>query len=424
MNNYKIIEQKLQRFIKKYYTNEILRGIILFLAIGLLYFLITVFIEHFLWLNTIGRTVLFWLFIAVQLALLVKFIGIPVARLMKLFSGINFRDASTIIGTHFPEVSDKLINVLQLHKNGGDDELTWAGINQKSEELKPIPFSLAINFKENAKYLKYLAIPVIIMAALFFTGNNEVITDSASRVADFQNEYIPPAPFDFKIVNSDLNTLQKRDFKLNVEVTGRTIPESASIHFNNQTYYLTQESPGKFSFVFNQPNENIDFYLQAVDVKSTSYQLQVDEVPVIDNLELVMDYPSYTGKKDEVLKSTGNALVPQGTRVKWRLKTTATDQVSFNTPEKQELFSKDGGDFAFAKAILKPLNYSISTSNDIVSDYEQLNFKIQVTKDEYPELTVESKADSINDAINYYRGQVCVSWEFTAYRWNGLPVLF
>ncbi|GAK98641.1 putative liver stage antigen [Nonlabens ulvanivorans] len=305
MNNFQIIEHKLKLFIKKYYTNEIIRGIILFLAIGLLYFLFTAVIEHFLWLSSTGRTILFGLFVLVQAALLFKFIGIPLARLFKLFSGIDFRDASNMIGTHFPEVSDKLINILQLHKNGGDDELTWASINQKSEELKPIPFSLAIDFKKNAAYLKYLAIPLLIIAALFFTGNNDVLTESTKRVADFNNEYIPPAPFTFKLLNEDLNTLQKRDFKLNVEVSGRTIPENASIHFNNQTYYLTQDAPGRFSFVFNNPSADTPFYLKANEVRSENFELTVDAVPSINKFELLMDYPSYTGKKDEVIKSTG-----------------------------------------------------------------------------------------------------------------------
>ena len=254
MTNFEIIEQKLKRFISKYYRNELIKGLILFLSLGLLYFLFTVVVEYFLWLNPLGRTILFSLFIITEVFLLIRFVGIPLARLFKLSKGIDFRDASNMIGTHFPEVSDKLINVLQLHKNGGDDELTWASINQKSEELKPIPFTLAIDYKKNKKYLPYLAIPVVIIAGLLFTGNNEIITDSAKRVADFNNEYIPPAPFTFKILNKDLNTLQKRDFKLSVEVSGRKIPENATIVFNDQTYFLTQEAPGKFSFIFSKGN--------------------------------------------------------------------------------------------------------------------------------------------------------------------------
>jgi hypothetical protein len=406
MTNFEIIERKLKQFISKYYRNQLIRGLILFLALGLLYFLLTVVIEHFLWLSPIGRTILFVMFVTIELFLLIRFIGIPLARLFKLFSGIDFRDASTMIGTHFPEVSDKLVNVLQLHKNGGDDELTWASINQKSEQLKPIPFTLAIDYKKNKKFLPYLAIPVVIIAALFFTGNNNILTDSAKRVADFNNEYIPPAPFTFKVLNADLNTLQKRDFKLNVEVSGRSLPENASVHFNGQTYFLTQENPGRYSFVFTKPVEPIEFYLSANEVTSKQYNLIVDDVPVIKGFELYLDYPYHTGKKDETISSTGNALVPQGTEITWKMTTQATTRVDFKTREAIEPFKKDRNGFAFAKAVLQPLKYAISTSNSNIKDYEELNFKIDITKDEYPELDLEMKKDSIDDEIMYFKGQV------------------
>jgi hypothetical protein len=406
MTNFEIIELKLQRFISKYYRNALIRGVILFVALGLLYFLLTVVIEYFLWLNPLGRTILFGLFMMMELFLLVRFVGIPLARLLKLSRGINFRDASTIIGTHFPEVSDKLINVLQLHKNGGDDELTWASINQKSEDLKPIPFSLAIDYKKNKKFLPYLAIPVAIIAGLFFTGNNELLTDSAKRVADFNNVYIPPAPFTFSVLNKKLTTLQRRDFKLNVEVSGSKIPENASINYNDQTYFLTQDGPGKFSFIFSKPLETIRFQLSANEVSSRNFILNVDDVPVIIGFELFLDYPSHTGKRDEKSVSTGNAIVPQGTHITWKINTSKTTQVDFITQKDRYMFQEVDGSFAFAKAVLQPLKYGIATSNDHIKEYETLNFKIDVVKDEYPELDIEMKKDSVDTDLMYFKGQV------------------
>ncbi|MDT8347450.1 MAG: hypothetical protein RQ756_06585, partial [Flavobacteriaceae bacterium] len=105
------IHQKLEKFISKYYTNALLKGTFLFLAIGLLYFIAIIFIEHFLWLDTSGRRILFWVFILVELGLLIKFIIIPLARLLRLRKGLAYSDASKMIGAHFPEVSDKLLNL-------------------------------------------------------------------------------------------------------------------------------------------------------------------------------------------------------------------------------------------------------------------------------------------------------------------------
>ncbi|ARN78476.1 hypothetical protein BST97_11030 [Nonlabens spongiae] len=405
MTDYQIIEHKLKKFISRYYQNELIKGVILFLALGLLYFLFTVVLEHFIWFNSTGRLILLLLFVGVQLGLLIKFIAIPLLRLNRLFSGIDFRQASSMIGNHFPEVSDKLTNILQLHAQGGDNELTWASINQKSAELKPIPFKRAIDFKKNSSYLKYLAIPVIIVAALFFTGNNDVITSSATRVADYKTEYTPPAPFTFKVMNEQLQTLEQKDLRMDVQVIGEKLPENVSIHYQGKTFYLNQEAADRYSFVFENPTENFEFYLEGNEVRSTDYQVTVGAVPVIEDFQLVLDYPAHTGKKDEVVRSTGNATIPQGTRVSWKLSARNATAVDFVEKDTVIAFDRAGDEFAFAKAVLQPTRYAISTSNDNIKDHERLSFKLDVTRDEYPEIEVAMKQDSIDTNIMYFKGQ-------------------
>ena len=78
---------------------------------------------------------------------------------------LSHAEAASIIGTHFTEVSDKLLNTLQLKDaDGGSKDLIEASIQQKVEELKPVPFQLAIDFKKNRKYLKYALIPLLVIA--------------------------------------------------------------------------------------------------------------------------------------------------------------------------------------------------------------------------------------------------------------------
>lgn len=70
MSGFKHIQEKLEQFIKKYYINELIRGGILFFATGLLYFLITLLVEYFLWLSPTGRTILFGYLSPLKLACL------------------------------------------------------------------------------------------------------------------------------------------------------------------------------------------------------------------------------------------------------------------------------------------------------------------------------------------------------------------
>ena len=71
-------------------------------------------------------------------------------------------DASRIIGKHFKEVDDKLLNIIQLKSINSENELLAASIDQKAKELRPIRFNKAVLYKHNVVYLKYLSIPLLI----------------------------------------------------------------------------------------------------------------------------------------------------------------------------------------------------------------------------------------------------------------------
>ena len=126
------IEQKLSLFYKKYYTNELIKGLILFSLFGVLYFILTLCIEYFLWLKPNYRVVLLIVFIAIELFLFIKLIIIPIFHLIKFKKGINEIESSKIIGAYFPEVQDKLLNVLQLKNEQKTTDLILAIIQQKS----------------------------------------------------------------------------------------------------------------------------------------------------------------------------------------------------------------------------------------------------------------------------------------------------
>src|SRR5690625_2477767 len=227
MSKYNNIIAKLEKFYKKFYINELLKGAILFFAIGFLYFLLTVFLEYSFWLNQKGRLILFWLFIAVEIGLFIRFILYPIFKLLKITKGISYEEAAEIIGKHFPENNDKLLNILQLKKVGEQEnsELLFDGIDQKAAELQHIPFQIAIDFKSNLPYLKYAAIPVVLFLLIWISGKSNLFSDSYTRVVNYQQVYEPPAPFSFYVLNENLKTNENEDFKLKVHTQGEIIPD-------------------------------------------------------------------------------------------------------------------------------------------------------------------------------------------------------
>lgn len=406
MSDFLIIRDKLEQFIRRFYGNELLKGSIMFVAIGLLYFIFTLLVEYILWLEPIARTVLFWTFVVVELVLLGKFIVFPLMKLFKLQKGIGHEEASKIIGNHFPEVNDKLLNVLQLAQDKTKSELLLASIDQKAIELKPIPFKLAISLKKSLKYIKFAAIPCLVFLISFLTGKTEWFRDSYKRVVHYRMVYEPPAPFQFFISNGDLNAIENKDFKLNIKTAGDVIPGNAQIHYNDQTFFLQQIAPGEFEYIFNQPQNDIKFHLSANTVNSRTYSLNVTKTPILLNFVMDLDYPPYLNKENESFKSTGSATVPEGTVVTWNAITKSTDYVSIYADDTLNFEIKGQNKFEAKKQIHSKYDYTISTGNSALKDYENLSFSVRVIKDEYPELNVEAEKDSVDNQTLYFWGQV------------------
>ena len=403
-----VIYDKLELFIKKYYTNELIKGSLFFTGLGLLYLLLTLFVEYFLWLSPSYRTVLFVLFIGVETFLFIRFIVFPVFKLFKLKKGIDYTQASSIIGTHFSEVQDKLINFLQLsqEQSSSSSELILASIEQKSNTLSPIPFGNAINFKANAKYYPLALAPIFFVILIYFSGNSALISQSLNRVVNFSSPFQPPAPFKFVLLNESLQVEQGDDFTVRLKTIGNVVPDNIVLFVNDESYFMEQNPAGEFTFKITKPSETVLFHVEANDILSPDFELNVIEVPSIADFEMYLQYPTYLNKKPESIKGTGNAVVPEGTVVTWKLKTLKTQTVSLFESSQKSFFSKSDNFFQLSKRIARNMEYQIATSNVAVANFEKLNYQIDIITDQYPNISVSKAPDSLNVNRNFVIGQV------------------
>ncbi|SHL89321.1 DUF4175 family protein [Flavobacterium xanthum] len=409
MENHQLIYQKLEAFIRKFYINELIRGTMFFIGLGLLYFLLTLFVEYFLWLKPIGRTILFWTFIGVEVYLLFRFILFPLFKLFKLQKGIGYNQASAIIGSHFAEVSDKLTNFLQLanlNEQQVKSELLVASIEQKANTLQPIPFGNAINYTGNKKYFPLAVIPILLLAFFFVSGNSTIISQSLNRVVHFNSAFLPPAPFKFVVLNTNLQTEQGEDFIVRIKTEGKIVPENAMIFIDNESYFMESSKVGEFQFKMVKPAGNILFHVEGNSITSPEYELKVIIVPTIANFEMQLNFPSYLNKRQETIKGTGNAVIPEGTRVTWKMSTQGTQNVMWQDDRAKFAFSKAENNFFLSKSILQDTDYQILTSNEKVKNYEKLNYQLTIVKDQFPTINVNLPPDSLKVAKNYVLGQI------------------
>ncbi len=416
-NSGDILIEKLDGFIRKYYKNQLLKGVIYSSGILLGAFLTVVLLEYFGEFNTAIRTVLFFSFLIATLSVLVKFITIPLLKLNKIGKIISYDQAAAIIGNHFGNVQDKLLNVLQLQSNKmlqGSDELLLASIRQKTDELKPVPFTTAINLSENKKYLKYV-LPLLLLTTFILVIWPQVITKSTARLVNYTTFYEKEMPFKFSIQNKNLTALQTQDFKLELNVTGDQLPNEVYINIKGIEYKLEKENNATFNYTFKNVQASTGFQLSAAGFNSREYELKVIPKPSLMQFNLQLIYPPYLNKTNETISNSGDLQIPQGTKVNWVFNTKNTDALQLRFSDSLAKPDRNSeNQFSFTRRFLQSNNYTVRAFNEFVKDSpDSVNYSINVIPDQYPSIDVSEKIDSTNIKNVYFSGQVKDDYGFS-----------
>lgn len=400
-----ILFDKLNRFINKYYKNKILKGII-FLSSSLLVFLLFFsLIEHFSRLSTSFRQFFFWGYILINLIVLIRFIIIPFFHLFRIGKVMNYTESAKIIGNHFEEIDDQLINVLQLNQLSQKDKgLIGASIEQKTHNIRSFSFSSIIKFKDNRKHLKWILIPVFIFLFFFLSGNRHIITESSARIIDYKNEYIPEAPFQFHVSNSSLTVVQYEDFQVGLSITGKSIPSKAYIEIDGNKFSLSKNDISNYDYLFKNVVSDIKFRFFAEGYYSEFYTLSSLLSPRVLGFQINLTYPKYTNIQNNQLENIGDLVLPEGTQIQWAFNLKNTNYLQFDFNNQIEDLKVKNGLLTINKVGWHQGKYSISTYNENVSS-EKTYYTIEIIKDEHPKIKLESSLDSLNNTL-FFNGTI------------------
>ena len=412
-----ILILKLDEFIRKYYKNQLIKGLLYTSGLLVAAFLFLVVAEYFAEFGTTTRTILFYSFLIASSFVLFKYIVIPVLKLNKLGSVISYDEAANIVGTHFNNINDKLLNTLQLQRNSGSilsPDLLTASINQKMEELKPIPFTSAIDIGENKKYLKF-ALPPIALMLLVLAIKPSIITDGTKRMVFHQTYFEKAAPFQFAIDNNNLEAIQQQDYVLELKLKGNEIPNEVFILVDGVEHKMEKVDNVNYTYTFKNVQQNQDFVFTAAGFNSKSYELKVLPKPMLMKFDIQLSYPAYLNKKNETVSNIGDLQIPQGTKMQWVFHTKNTDQIFLNFRDTMVDISKSSEDeFSFSKRMMQSMPYSIKTMNHFLKQNpDSVNYTINVVPDQVPLIDVSEKTDSLNPKNIYFSGTIKDDYGFT-----------
>lgn len=430
LNNYQLLIQKLDKFTRKYYVNKLIQGSLYTVGIVLALFLVFNVSEYYFYFGTGVRKLFFYSFVLASLGGLAYWVVDPLIRYFKLGSTISHEDAAVIIGEHFGDVKDKLLNVLQLKKLVDHEEsaLLHASIEQKTSSIKLVPFQAAIDLNKNRKYLRYALPPFLLLLFILFAAPS-IITESTTRIIHNDQKFAKAAPFSYQIEGQSLEVVQYKDYELVVHVDGSVLPNEVFVTLNHFQYPMTKIDNTTFSYVFKNVQKDQEFVLTSGSVTSIPYTLKVLARPNLAEFSLSLEYPGYVGRKNEVIRNVGDVVVPEGTKMVWSFDALNTDKIQFvfgNQANASVADRKGNSKFIYNYKANDDIIYKLFLSNKFVANEDSILYNISVIKDQYPSITAEKIVDSLDNSLIYFVGRASddyglnsLSFNYTITKQNG-----
>ena len=167
-----ILNDKIRQFLKKYYLNKLYKGIVFFVIILLATFIAFSLFEYFSYSNSIVRSILFYSFIALAAVVSIVYLVIPALKIGGLGKQLSNEEIAKIIGNHFNQIDDKLLNLFELQQQmeRGDYvsyDLLSAAIDSKIDSFKAYSFVQAIPVQKTKRFALWMLLPIAIFLLLF-----------------------------------------------------------------------------------------------------------------------------------------------------------------------------------------------------------------------------------------------------------------
>jgi hypothetical protein len=398
MSHYDWLIEKLDAFVRRYYANKMLRGGLVLLICLLAFVLMASIGEYFLFLPAAVKLVLVSLLAVLGGGALVGWVLLPLSKMARLGKVISHEQAAVIVGQHFPEISDKLLNILQLKKQSDGHfsrELVEASIEQKSNQISVFPIAKAVDFSLNKKYLKYL-LPLVGISVLIFIFYPSIFMDASVRLLQPTKTFEKPAPFEMRIESLPLQAIRNADYTLKVSVDGASLPADMMVAIEGDKLIMQPIDKTHFQYTFKNVTDPIKFKLFAAGFFSKEYELKVAQKPVLKAFQMKFVYPAYTGKQAETKNSLSDVTIPEGTTISWVYNTEHTDAVGIRfgySPER--ILSNNSGRFTHEARFLTDTNYTVTLYNKASNVKDSFQYHVQVIQDQYPVIQLQEFKDSV-----------------------------
>ncbi len=402
MEGLRLLHDNIEGYLRRYYLGKLISGALISLGAAVALWVVFALIEHVYRLENASRMVLFFGFIFMAGGLLVLQVLIPGLQYLGFLRRLNEQDAARSIGRMIPDIDDRLINAITLESSGlQTSRLVQASLDQRAKKLNVFDFRTAVDLKRSLMWLRITAIPLFVV--FFITlWDGSLLTNSARRIVHYNENFVAPAPFHFELNADQLRVIEGKPFELKVSTVGSALPDHVFVEIEGSQFRMKSTEKGDFVYTFNNVRNDVPFQLRGASVYSERFVLKVLAQPKVLENNARLDYPAYTGLKDEQFVNRTKLVVPEGTEVAWLLALKDVSEPSVRSEGRMLQLEREGNAIQFSDRFTdsRQLHVQVTSAADI-SDSTLVD--VVVVKDAYPSIAVTGQLDSA-ELLFYFNG--------------------
>ncbi len=283
-----------------------------------------------------GRRAIFWSTTVLSLGGFFYFAWRPLAEKFGMIPKATDEQLARAVGDHYPTISDKLVNALQLVRplfsqsasSNASPAFAMAAFGSTYSTARQVDFLQILDKRPRKRALSYFLFSVVLTFGVLLGFEDDMLA-AGERVANHNTFYQKPAPFTFVVMPGDVRVLRGDTVNLIVTTHGEQLrnitirtreegqKEWTQLQLESSVLLADAGGDGKQQgFVYPlRANRNTEYFAEWREIESERFDVRVMDRPMIRSLSVLVTPPSYTRERPTKLEENiGDLSGVRGTR--------------------------------------------------------------------------------------------------------------
>jgi hypothetical protein len=403
------ILQRISATRKRQHSVNLRSGMMLFCTLLALALVFVSLFELALRLDRTGRSILFVVLTVYMTVLFVWHVARPLLRSVGILPSENNFVVARRIGKHFPQIHDRLLNILQLDQEIASGrslyspELVDASFQDLGEDIGELDFASSVDASPVKRSARLLGVSLS-GAILLTIAAPAQLYDSLFRVAHFGRDFSPPAEFTFEVSPGNAEVVKGQPVQIAVRVQSASAVtitrkrQSLNLYwrlegtqyFENAELHL--DSTGAYKTSFQSLRGSTEYYAKIAEAESPHYRLIVVDRPVLRSFQVRLEYPAYAKLPPKVQEEfIGDVSALAGTKVTLSgitSKYLREGRIVFGAGAPAPLVTQDQK-FSASFRLTTETNYHVEVSDvENLTNVDPVQYQLKIVADEDPSISI------------------------------------